>query len=153
MERPEAAEWLYTAQAAGRRTRRRRQAAWIPLAIFGVITLFATLLYRTHWSTTSPLVQARPLGFWNWLADGSVLRDPSVVSMYWLVSLVVGYTATVLLYRVRARRLGVATSSWPYAITGVGLLGLWIGFAFVTRQMPGALFIRGLIPLIVVGVG
>jgi hypothetical protein len=123
--------------------------------IFGAITLLASLLYRTPVPTSSgvTVVSNGPLGFWSWFAGGSYLRDPSAVSLFWLVSLVVGYSATIVLYRLRASRLGVATSIWPYALTGVGLFGFWIAFAALARQFPGDLFIRGLTPLIPLALG
>lgn len=93
------------------------------------------------------------MGVLTWFAGGFGLPNPTAVSLYWLVALISGYVATAVLFALRARRLGVATSPWPFVLSGIGLLGFWIAFAAIGHQLPGDLFIRGFTPLIPMGVG
>jgi hypothetical protein len=157
MDRPQAAEWLYAAEGARRKTRRARRAFWVPLMIFGSITLLASPLYRfqqvAQGRRLTTVVIARPLGPLSWFAGGFFLRSPWVVSLFWLVALPVGYGLTVISYRRRARLRGVAGSIWPYVFTGIGLVAFLVLASVVGRLQPGDLFIRGLTPLLTIALG
>jgi hypothetical protein len=157
MDRPQAAEWLYAAEDAKRRARRARRAFWVPLVIFGALTLLATPLYRfpsaPHGGGPTGMVIARPLGPLGWFAGGFFLRTPWLVSLFWLVALPVGYGLTVLYYHHRAHRRGVAGSVRPYVLTGIGLLAFLVVASAVGRLQPGDLFIRGLTPLLTIALG
>lgn len=81
------------------------------------------------------------------------------ISVYWVVAVPLGYLATVLYYRHRARRTGVAGRIWPAVVVGVALLALMVG-ASATRGgvlgVPVPVFLlqgRGLEPLLVIGIG
>ncbi len=159
MDKPQAAEWLYAAERAKRRVRVARRAFWIPLVIFGTITLLASPLYRfppvppTRAGGVTQSLIARPLGPLSWFAGGFFVRSPWLVSLFWLIALPVGYALTVLYYRRRARLRGVAGSVWPYVLTGMGLLAFLVVASVVGRLQPGDLFIRGLTPLLTIAVG
>ncbi len=157
MDRPQAAEWLYAAEAAKRRVRRARRAFWVPLAIFGALTLLATPLYRfpsaAQGGGSTGVVIARPIGPLGWFAGGFFLRSPWLVSLFWLVALPVGYGFTVLYYRRRARRRGVAGSVRSYVLAGIGLLAFLVVASAVGRLQPGDLFVRGLTPLLTIALG
>ena len=156
MERSQAAEWLVTAEIAGRRARTARRASWIPLAVLGVITLGAMPLYRFPTASGSGEIVirgVRSFGPLSWFAGGFFLRNPAAVSLYWLIALPVGYVATALVYRLRAGRRGVGGTRWQYVVTGVALFGVLILSAVLGRTQPGDLFIRGLTPLIPIAAG
>ena len=155
MERSQAAEWLVTAQVAGRRTRSARRASWVPLAIFGVVTLGAIPLYRFPDASagSSAILTSRSFGFLMWFVGGSFLRDPGAAALYWLIALPLGYVATALLYRYRARRRGVGRSPGIYVLTGLLLFGVMVLAAVFSRLQPGDLFIRGLTPLLPIAAG
>jgi len=119
MDRPEAAEMLYTAEHAGRTAREARRAFWFPLVVFGVITLLSSPLYRLpppHGS--SPRLISQPLGAVSLFAGGWFLRDPALVSLFWVLALPFGYAATVVYYRDRARRRGIAAPVGSYVAVG-----------------------------------
>ena len=157
MDRPHAAEWLYAAESARRTARQARRAFWVPLVIFGVITLLASPLYRfpqvpPGGGSTVHMI-ARPLGPLGWFAGGFFVRSPWLLSLFWLIALPVGYGLTVLSYRRRAFVRGVAGPVWPYVLTGIGLLAFLIVASAVGRLQPGDLFIRGLTPLLTIALG
>jgi hypothetical protein len=58
-----------------------------------------------------------------------------------------------LYYRRRADARGIGGSVWPYALTGVGLLGFLVVASMVGRLQPGDLFVRGLTPLLTIALG
>src|SRR6266516_2248088 len=156
MESSQAAEWLVTAEIAGRRTRTAKRASWIPLIAFGIIVLGAIPLYRFPASPPGGEIVVRGVqsfGPLSWFAGGFFLRNPATVSLYWLITLPLGYAATAILYRHRARRRGVGTARWSYVLTGVVLFGLLVLSAVLGRLQPGDLFIRGLTPLIPIAAG
>jgi hypothetical protein len=112
-------ELLAEADRARSQARSRRRGAWFPLSVFGILAVASTPLYRLMKRET--------------LANGiSVLTYGSRwVSLYWLISIPLGYAACVLYYRRRAARSGVAGSVWPYVATGLGL------FAVMSIVPPG----------------
>ena len=99
------------------------------------------------------MVIARPLGPLSWFAGGFFLRSPSLVSLFWLIGLPVGYGLAVLSYHRRALARGVAGPVWPYVLTGIGLLAFLVVASIVGRLQPGDLFIRGLTPLLTIALG
>jgi hypothetical protein len=167
MDRPHAAEWLYSAEGAKRRARQARRAFWFPLLLFGALVLGAALLYRyPNYEGTNTVLPTRGLGRIGDFAGGFFLRDPGLVSWYWLLGLPFGYVVTVAYYRWRARRKGIASPVLPYVITGVALLGILIitvpgGIASMLHipnsalqaLRPGDLFVRGFTPLLTVALG
>jgi hypothetical protein len=154
MDRARATEILHTAQAVKRRTREQRRAFWAPLAIFGAIVLLASPLYRLAGVPQGPgpafVDVSAPFGGF---AGGFLLRNPTAVSLFWLVALPLGYGATVVYYWARARRRGAASSVWPYAVAGLALLGVLVLGSVLSHLQPGDLFSRGLAPLLTVAVG
>ncbi len=157
MERPEAAEMLYTAGRAHRRARRARQAFWFPLVLFGTITLASTPLYRAN-AAPGWHVIARPLGPASLSAGAYLLANPALVSLFWLIALPLGYVATVAYYRHRARRQGIASPVRAYVLVGLALLAL---LALILASiplagrlvLPGDLVVRGLTPLLTIALG
>jgi hypothetical protein len=160
MEREQAAEWLYTADVIRQKTRKAVRAPWIPLAVFGVISLLASPLYRFQPVTRASVGGAsltfrdiQPVGLVTWFGGGTLLRDRLAVSLFWLVALPLGYVLSVLFYRRRASRLGVAGSARTYAAVGVALLAFQVAISAVGRLHYGGMFNRGLTPLVTVALG
>jgi hypothetical protein len=153
-----AREVLGEAQQAAQAALRRSRASWFPLVVFGVIILGALPLFveppmGDGGMSSSDSFPSGFLGGW-FLADFG-----KWVSLYWLVSLPLGYLATVLYFRRRAERAGVASRSTGLVVTGVGLLGLLVlaglgllGFLGGMIFFP-MLVLRGLAPLLTVAVG
>jgi hypothetical protein len=146
-------------------TRAMRHGSWFPLVLFGLLTLAAAPLFWTTiprcpiGETACSFVQNRgPLG--NPFVHGPVGSGIGRwISVYWVVAVPLGYLATVLYYRHRARRTGVAGRIWPAVIGGLALLALMVG-SFATRGIVPGVFVpvfllegRGLEPLLVIGIG
>jgi hypothetical protein len=146
-------------------TRAMRHGSWFPLVMFGLLTLAAAPLF---WITiprcpngenACSFVQNRgPLG--NPFVQGPVGSGIGRwISAYWVVAVPLGYFATVLYYRHRARRTGVAGRIWPAVVVALALMALMV-VSFATRGMalgvPIPVFLlegRGLEPLLVIGMG
>ena len=142
-----------------------RQGSWSPLVMFGLLTLAAAPLF---WTTTPRCTNGE--NACAFVQNGGPLGNPFVkgpvgwgigrwISVYWLVAVPLGYFATVLYYRHRARRTGVAGRIWPAVAVGLALLALMVG-SFATRGIvlgvPVPVFLlegRGLEPLLVIGIG
>jgi len=146
-------------------TRAIRHGSWFPLVTFGLLTLAAAPLFWTtiprcpNGKNACSFIQNRgPLG--NPFVQGPVGWGMGRwISVYWVVAVPLGYFATVLYYRHRARRTGVAGRVWPAVGVGLALLALMVG-SFATRGMvlgvPVPVFLlqgRGLEPLLVIGIG
>lgn len=155
---PEAHELLSSAKAAARAARKARQGYWFPLLVFGVITACAAPFY----------IEPRVISDGSWSRTGLSLYVESIVPLgtgvgvqiYWTIALVGGYVAVVLFYRLRARRTGVAGRVWPALAVGAGALALllltgnWMPAEVgVDRYVPFVFFVRGLVPLVLIGVG
>lgn len=154
-----AQELINTARAATRATRRARQAYWFPLLVFGCITVGATPFYVI---LPMPFGTAgsSDTGTTVYLGGYSIFDRTVASGVYWALALVVGYLVVVLFYRLRARKAGVAGRIRPAVATGVGALllllltGSWLSAAVSPdRFLPFDFFVRGLVPLVVIGVG
>jgi hypothetical protein len=133
------------------RTRRDRHGYWLPLTLFGLIVLGAMPLFVE--SADAPpqgeMVQFDPSG----ILGGIFTANAALIAIYWLVALPLGYLATALYYRLRARRRGVGGRAWPYVATGIGLLAVLV-FTAVPLFLPLVfLSLRGLAALLTVAVG
>jgi hypothetical protein len=155
-----AQELLDTAKAAARTARRARQAFWFPLLAFGAVAAGASPFYVEPAATS---------GFGVVSASGSTLYlggfsptggGSAGAQLYWTLALAGGYVAVVLFYRLHARRAGVAGRIWPPLAAGAGALllllltGGWMpGGLDPDRFLPLDFFIRGMVPLVVIGIG
>jgi hypothetical protein len=95
--------------ALRRRARADRRGYWVPLLIFGVLTLGSLPLYVEHWSCAgNDLCTVSGYG-WSALdrIGGGVLGDKAALGWYWLAALLAGGLATVGWYRWQAQRRGV----------------------------------------------
>jgi hypothetical protein len=144
------------------RARRARRGFWFPLLLFGAISLLATPLYQLYapavGGPTYPVIE-RTL---PWVSFGGYgLRNPLAVTLFWLIALPLGYVATVLYYRIRTNRTGVAGSVQAYVFSGVGLLAALIALSWLGPHpsgvawgtLPEDILIRGLTPLLTIGIG
>jgi len=146
-------------------TRAIRHGSWFPLVTFGLLTLAAAPLF---WTTIPRCPNAK--NACSFVQNRGPLGNPFVqgpvgwgigrwISVYWVVAVPLGYFATVLYYRHRARRTGVAGRIWPAVAVGLALLALMVG-SFAARGIvlgvPIPVFLlegRGLEPLLVIGIG
>src|SRR5262249_39171612 len=137
-----------------RRTRRARQAYWLPLVVFGVLVLGAAPFYE--------LGPAGGDGLFTSDRDESFpgLFAPHHLGAYWVIGTPLAYLASAGFYLWRRRRRGVGTSPLAYALVGVGLVVL-LGLVTSTvaddsmlhgfrSVVPGDLLFRGLLPLLVI---
>ncbi len=153
------------------RTRVARDGSWFALVVFGLVVLSAMVFYHYPGLTaSSPGCQT--------FANGFVCTSVSVVSRgvfgsglgsstspsinhvspwattYWVVSIFVGIATVVGFYWMRARSSGVAGRIWPFATVGVGVLVLAVASrGWITFQIPGDFWIRGMQPLLVIAIG
>jgi len=95
MPRAEAEDLLAAADAARRRTRARLQQYWLPLVLFGGLTLASAVVAR--------------------LAPGPA------VGVLWLVGAPAATLATTLWYWRRHDAAGVSRRPWPYLAVGLAL--------------------------------
>lgn len=141
-----------------REARRDRHSFWLPLTLFGLIVLGALPLYYEPTSTGMPtplpdgefsadlLTATEPDGVT--ILGGALNSNSDAIGRYWLIALPLGYLATAVYYWLRARRRGVGGRSWPFALTGVGLL-----VALVLSAIPLLVPMLPLMPLLSVGIG
>ena len=162
MDRPDAVAMLSAAKQAHRRTRSARQGFWFPLVLFGAIVLLAAPLYRAPagggdlFYRSVPALFPRPLAPISYFAGGYFLRSPQAVSLFWLISLPLGYVGTVIYYRLRARRRGIASPVRSYVLAGMALLAFLLLISWFGPALPGHLgdlFVRGLTPLLTIAAG
>jgi len=155
-----AQELLDSAKAAARTARRARQAFWFPLLAFGAVAAGATPFYITPAVTSGLYVGSGgdALYFGGGLAPA--VGGSAGTELYWTLALAGGYVAVVLFYRLHARRAGVAGRVRTALAVGAGALllllltGNWVPRAVSPdRILPFDFFIRGMAPLVVIGVG
>ena len=91
---------------------------------------------------------------------GGVGRNPSHAVLFWLISIPIGYLATVVFALFRARRRGVGVTPKAFVATGLGLFALLVVLAVnATRgssrwyQPLGDFVQRGLVPLLIIAIG
>jgi hypothetical protein len=118
-------ELLTDLAALRRRTRDDRHGYAFTLPLFGVLLLAAPLLYtqapyfegidayEPRVAGDNPLVQIFRT------TAGQDPAHPTLIALYWLAVLVVGFGATAWWYRRRAVRVGVETDTRGLIITGV----------------------------------
>ncbi len=140
--------------------RRARRGLWFPLVLFGAIILLASPLYEAYGpglnGAAYPVIP-RTLSRVSF-AGGYLLKSPLAVSLFWLVALTLGYGGTVVFYRMRAGRSGIAGSVRGYVLTGLALLAIqvalpWFGefpAGVTVGVLPGDLLVRGLTPLLTI---
>lgn len=126
--------------------------------LFGLVVLASTPLYA------DPLADCPATQSWctgeisvsvlnRFFPGGVFTANPAAIAAFWLVAGPLGYLATGAFYWARARRRGVAISPMAYVVTGLGLL-LLLGVSTWVGVFPfGNLVIRGLTPLLTVGIG
>jgi hypothetical protein len=149
------------------RTRVARDGSWFALIVFGIVVLIATFFYRNPDLTAhSPGCHATTGGFYctvRYVSDGPFgagLGTPSLTpnvspwaTTYWTISIFVAICAIVAFYRIRARTSGVSGRIWPFACIGTAALALAVASrGWVTIDLPGDFWIRGMQALLVIAV-
>jgi hypothetical protein len=172
-ERGTDAEALLTEVGSlSQRVRADRHGFWFPLTLFGLLTLLSSPLYWQYARTLPALhCQRQPDGGQICTRVGKLISGGALnagywtnglgqwVTYYWVGALVVGYVATVLFYRQRARSVGVSQRVWPAVIVGLGILGLavWandVGYSNESQFLvSGDVWVRGTVSLIILSLG
>jgi len=170
-ESDQAKAWIDDVKVLQGRTRQARRGLWFPLVLFGLIILASIPFYGypdrdtptraaylspdvIETATTAPAVvgQSEVL---HYFTGGMLAFSTTKVAIFWLVAGPLGYLATAVFYRLRARRRGVATSTRAYVLTGLLLFVLLVTVSTAVIPVPvhGNLLIRGLTPLMAVALG
>ncbi len=110
MQRADVEVLLETAEAARRRTRSRLRQFWLPLVLFGGLTLASAVV--------------------------AALAPGPTVGLFWSVGGPAGTLATALWYWRRHEALGVSILWWPSAVVGLGLLVVSEGLGWWGRGGP-----------------
>jgi hypothetical protein len=119
-----------------RKVRAAQRGAWFPLLLFGVLTLGGILADRLTYSVrTSTTCPAVPGGGGVVPGVCTITRQGSPV--YWLVGLVLAYTATAIFSIRRSRNRGVGTPVRPYVLTGIALVAVGSAIGFTVALPPG----------------
>ena len=149
------------------RTRVARDGSWFALIVFGFVVLIATFFYRNPELTAhSPGCHAATFGFYCNVKTvsqgpfgaglGSPAFSPTVspwATTYWTISVFVAICVVVAFYRIRARASGVSGRIWPFACIGTAALALAVASrGWVTIDIPGDFWIRGMQALVVIAV-
>jgi hypothetical protein len=155
--------------ALRRAARRDRHAYWLPLTLFGVLTLASAPFYVDPVGPDALRVPRRGPALTG--LGGDLLLHSSTIGWFWLAALIGGFLISLWWYRRHALRAGVQTPTRAYAKAGV--VGVMAGLALgpvlkwlstnawnpvsdVSRVLlwpVSALFGLGLVPLAVVGAG
>jgi hypothetical protein len=119
---PDAGALLGAVKRAAKEARRARHGYWFPLLLSGLIIL-GNLPFN-YWRIGHYGGQFNPLlGFC--LCTG-VGNHPFGSTIYWLLSIPLGFAAVAAYYVARSRRTGLKVKIWPYVVTGVAVFGLII---------------------------
>lgn len=147
-----------------------RDGSWFALVVFALVVLFAMVFYHDPGLTASSLgCRAFANAFTCSSVSvsrgvfGSGLGSPTSppidhvspwATTYWVVSIFTGIATVVSFYWMRMRSSGVAGRIWPFATVGVGVLVLAVASrGWITFNIPGDLWIRGMQPLLVIAIG
>lgn len=123
------------------RVRSAQRGTWLPLLLFGVLTLGGILVDRFTFSVhTVSSCPAGPGSAGAVPTGCTVTRQGSAV--YWTLGIAVVYAATAWFYIRRSRNRGVGTPVRPYVLAGIVLVALVAATSFWgTRHgmpQPGA---------------
>ncbi|MFF4340869.1 hypothetical protein ACFY00_13155 [Kitasatospora sp. NPDC001540] len=118
-----------------RRVRALQRDAWIPLLLFGLVTLGGVLVGRLTFQQGTVPCPGGPAGPGG---TCTVMRQGSPA--YWTIALIAAYTATAWWYLRRSRRRGVGTPVRPYVLAGAAAVTAlavttWWG---ASQPAPGA---------------
>lgn len=144
---------LAGARSATAAARSARPRVWIPIAILGAVVALAMPLYK-QW----PLTEWGQHGQRSDLLLGySQLQHPAPAAWYWVIALPVAYAAIAVYLLGRGLARGIRVNVSGIVATGSLLtLGVFsvtmLAPAAVQQYVPGNLLLRGLLPLIVIGV-
>ncbi|MEW2429841.1 hypothetical protein AB0877_17670 [Micromonospora sp. NPDC047644] len=162
-------ELLASVAALQRRTRATRNAYWLPLLLFGLLTAVAAPLYVE--SAEPPALRVGEDNPALSGLGGDFLERSAALGWYWLAALIGGYLLSLWWYRWHGVRVGVQTPARPYVIAGIvgTMVGLVLpivlrylllnmttvisnGTSWLTIPLLG-ISNRGMIPHLVIAVG
>ncbi|MEU3498248.1 hypothetical protein ABZ747_32750 [Kitasatospora cineracea] len=118
-----------------RKVRAVQRDAWIPLLLFGLVTLGGVLVGRLTYRQEAVPCPGGPAG-----PGGTCTLTHQGAPAYWTVGLLVAYAVTALCYLRRSRRRGVGTPVRPYVLAGAAAVvalavTTWWG---ASQPAPGA---------------
>ncbi|SCE79698.1 hypothetical protein [Micromonospora chokoriensis] len=162
-------EILASVAALRRRTRVARQAYWLPLLLFGLLTAMAAPLYVE--SVEPPALRATQDNPPLTGLGGDFLERSAALGWYWLAALIGGYLLSLWWYRWHGARVGVETPTRAYLVAGLAgtLVGLVLpivlrylllnsdavlrnGTSWLTVPLLG-IADRGMVPHLIIAVG
>jgi hypothetical protein len=164
------AELLEQVNALRRRARAARHAYWLPVLLFGVLTLVPAYWYIEPDRGPDESVGIQPTPVLAGLG-GDFLTRSSVIGWYWLVALIGSYLLTLGWYRWHAQRVGVQTSTRGYLVAGVVGTSIGLALPFILRYLIlntgtpvgdatewltvplSAMGNRGVVPHLIIGMG
>ncbi|MGC4849241.1 hypothetical protein ACLQ3F_18515 [Micromonospora sp. DT15] len=116
-------ELLASVAALQRRTRAARNAYWLPLLLFGLLTAVAAPLYVESVEPSALRVGEDNPALTG--LGGDFLERSAALGWYWLAALIGGYLLSLWWYRWHGVRVGVQTPARPYVIAGI--VGTMVG--------------------------
>lgn len=151
------ASLLGEARRLRRQARWTRHAYWLPLTLFGLLTLGSTPFYIAP----QPGHAVYTSRWFDPLLGGFFVREPASLGRYWAAAIVVGLALTGLWYRRHGRRVGLVTPSRGFLVTSAVLLLIALlplmfptgPVAGVFFRVPADLIVRGTFPLLIIAVG
>jgi hypothetical protein len=118
----DAGELLGAVERVSKAARHARHGYWFPLLLSGLIILGNLPL--NYWRIGH--YGGRFSGFWGFCLCTGTGNHPFGSTLYWLVSIPLGFAAVAAYYVARSRRTGLKVKIWPYVVTGVVVFGLII---------------------------
>ena len=164
-------ELLVSVGTLRQRVRNDRHSFWFPLVVFGLITLLSIPLYYGwplhftdfhchHFHHGSTVCSGTIISHDGVLASGfSTNQLGGWLSLFWVVSLLFGYVATIAFYRHRAVTVGLKVRIWPAAAVGLGLLILVMLLQTYWHTIEpsflnsGDFWTRGMATLVILSIG
>jgi hypothetical protein len=128
------------------KVRRDRHGYALPLLLFGVLILAASLCYADRpWPDPLPadgaFVMAEPGPFRAFEYRRTLLvHHPVLIQWYWMLTLLIGFAVTTWWYRRRAKLTGVETDIRGYLITAAAALA---GLVFGVPALEATVAPRG----------
>lgn len=151
-----ASEALDATRHLQQQTRRVRRGGWLPVVLFGIVTIAALPLYRVRLSCgqNSQLCAGPRLGQpLNAFSGVYPLAAPGRwISVYWVVATLCVYGLTVIYYSRRSITTGVRGRTWPTVGTGALLLGVVLMLANWLSGWPVSIGDYGTEPLAIIAV-
>lgn len=151
-----ASESLGVSRLLLEQTRRVRRGSWLPVLLFGIVTIASAPLYRVHLGCGrygQLCVEPRLGRSFNAFSSVYPLASPGRwLSIYWVVATLGVYGLTVVYYRRRSIATGLRGRTWPTVGTGAILLAVILMAAGWLSGWPVSIGDFGTEPLAVIAI-